>query len=54
MKTLQEVESTIKAPADKTARVQIAQVLHLVEVVGVEPTSKSISERPSPSAADCF
>ena len=26
----------------------------LVEMVGVEPTSKSISERLSPSAADCF
>ena len=26
----------------------------MVEMVGVEPTSKSISERLSPSAADCF
>ena len=56
MKTLLEVESTIKAPADKTARVQIAQVLHLVETVGIEPTSENTSERISPSAAGylCF
>ena len=52
MKTLQEVENTIKAPADKTPRVQIVQVLHMVETVGVEPTSKNVSGRFSPSAAD--
>ena len=26
----------------------------MVEMVGVEPTSKNVSERFSPSAADCF
>ena len=43
MKTLQEVESTIKAPADKNQRVHIVQVLQVVETVGIEPTSKNIS-----------
>ena len=51
MKTLQEVESTIKAPADKNQRVHIVQVLQVVETVGIEPTSKNISGRISPSAA---
>ena len=32
----------------------ISESHFLVEMVGVEPTSKSISERLSPSAADCF
>lgn len=32
----------------------ISESHFLVEMVGVEPTSKSISEKLSPSAADCF
>lgn len=33
VKTLQEVENTIKAPADKTSRVQIVQVLQLQKLI---------------------
>jgi len=52
VKNIQLVENTIKAPADKTSRVQIVQVLQMVETVRVELTSKNVSGRFSPSAAD--
>ena len=40
--------------AKKNRTSRLCSLLHMVEMVGVEPTSKSISEGISPSAADAL
>lgn len=54
---LQRRASTVEITAIRENRIApgiISESHFLVEMVGVEPTSKSISERLSPSAAGCF